>query len=479
VTVTRDGVPAPDIVVQLAIDGVVWPIAMTGSDGVALWEGLVAGTARVTAWEGCPGLDGRCDPYFTPEAAEVGLGEGRTSVSLAIQHFSLDATTSGVISWPEVWAGEIHVTGSVIVAEGGSLTIAPGTRVLVSAEDDGRYLDEMESIGSDRPRLMGLGGPIVALGTAAAPITIEAAEPGARWGGMSGWLDLRSVTMSGFDGYGGIPRDQTFRQVTMIGEGQAECARFAGGQIHLWNSVFVECSVQVDLPPGEDGEVVVENDTFVTTATPDLPAVRFVTPLSEEFITQHVVFRNDLVSGRWAVGVALGGQPFPGDSVWGHNAFFDWGPKRGQWNPQYVYEGTYHRANGSVLTGTNAIDWIWSDNFQKTWSSTRNADALNAYAQFIPGTYRPQYLDCGDTPATMCATAIDWGDPELRDADGSPSDIGAFGGPGSNRWDDDVLVCPDLVPESLCLVAYAGPGVIPNPWDATPGSPADLLTEGD
>jgi len=45
-------------------------------------------------------------------------------------------TTHGRIQWDETWQGEIHVIGDIIVEEGFTLTIEPGTRVLIAANQD-------------------------------------------------------------------------------------------------------------------------------------------------------------------------------------------------------------------------------------------------------------------------------------------------------------------------------------------------------
>jgi parallel beta-helix repeat protein len=48
----------------------------------------------------------------------------------------VNQTTHGYITWDEIWRGEVHIVGDVIVEEGATLTIEPGTVVRVAANQD-------------------------------------------------------------------------------------------------------------------------------------------------------------------------------------------------------------------------------------------------------------------------------------------------------------------------------------------------------
>jgi hypothetical protein len=48
----------------------------------------------------------------------------------------LNKTTHGRIRWNEIWRGEVHITGDIIVERGFTLTIEPGTKVLITANYD-------------------------------------------------------------------------------------------------------------------------------------------------------------------------------------------------------------------------------------------------------------------------------------------------------------------------------------------------------
>jgi len=65
-------------------------------------------------------------------------------------------TTHGRIQWDETWQGEIHVIGDIIVEEGFTLTIEPGTRVLLAANQDAENLfdwpfDMQQGIRQEHP----------------------------------------------------------------------------------------------------------------------------------------------------------------------------------------------------------------------------------------------------------------------------------------------------------------------------------------
>ncbi|MBU1879530.1 MAG: hypothetical protein KJ734_11315, partial [Chloroflexi bacterium] len=49
---------------------------------------------------------------------------------------AVNRTTHGRIQWNEIWRGEIRIVGDIIVEEGVTLTIEPGTVVRVAANQD-------------------------------------------------------------------------------------------------------------------------------------------------------------------------------------------------------------------------------------------------------------------------------------------------------------------------------------------------------
>jgi hypothetical protein len=57
---------------------------------------------------------------------------GTTAVATPI----VNQTTHGVIEWDEVWRDEIHIIGDILVEDRSTLTIEPGTKVLIAANQD-------------------------------------------------------------------------------------------------------------------------------------------------------------------------------------------------------------------------------------------------------------------------------------------------------------------------------------------------------
>jgi hypothetical protein len=80
-------------------------------------------------------------------------------------------SVSGTLAGDSVWSGIIHVTGDVVVPAGRTLTIQPGTLVLIDGVSSG-------SGGID----LDVSGAIKALGTAESPVTFTAFDPAKAWG---------------------------------------------------------------------------------------------------------------------------------------------------------------------------------------------------------------------------------------------------------------------------------------------------------
>jgi len=67
-----------------------------------------------------------------------------------------NTTRKGIISEDEIWRGEIHIIGDIIVEKGFTLTIEPGTKVLVAANQDAENLfnspfDMQQGIRQEHP----------------------------------------------------------------------------------------------------------------------------------------------------------------------------------------------------------------------------------------------------------------------------------------------------------------------------------------
>ncbi|RIK83172.1 MAG: hypothetical protein DCC68_04345 [Planctomycetota bacterium] len=108
---------------------------------------------------------------FTLNAVANGLNASKPMTSLAgVAQTNVSGTLPGTAT---NWSGVIHVTGDVTVPAGHTLTIQPGTLVLV----DGNATP-LSTNGAD----IVVAGTVNSLGTAASPVTITATNPAAPWG---------------------------------------------------------------------------------------------------------------------------------------------------------------------------------------------------------------------------------------------------------------------------------------------------------
>ncbi len=99
-----------------------------------------------------------------------------TSTSKALSSLGTTAATavSGTLAGAQTWSGIIHVTADVTVPAGATLTIAPGTHVLMQGTTEAG-----SETGAD---LIIDGGSLIADGTASQPISITSHISTGRWG---------------------------------------------------------------------------------------------------------------------------------------------------------------------------------------------------------------------------------------------------------------------------------------------------------
>jgi hypothetical protein len=144
-----------DAVARLSVDN---PGVALSDDIIFLRNGL--GSALVT-------FRGQGDFVLTAEVD--GMAENRLLVDLSDEPIM---TVSGELAGDStVWTGIVHVTDDLLVPRGHTLTIQPGTLVLLDGVGSG-------SGGKD----IDVQGTIEALGTASAPVTFTAFDPTEAWG---------------------------------------------------------------------------------------------------------------------------------------------------------------------------------------------------------------------------------------------------------------------------------------------------------
>jgi len=143
-----------DAVASISVDN---PNVNLSTNKVVLYNGL--GSTLVV-------FTGSGDFKLTAEVN--GMEDSRLLTDLAGEPVT---SVSGTLAGDSVWSGIIHVTGDVVVPAGRTLTIQPGTLVLIEGVSSG-------SGGAD----IDVFGTIKALGTAESPVTFTAFDPAKAWG---------------------------------------------------------------------------------------------------------------------------------------------------------------------------------------------------------------------------------------------------------------------------------------------------------
>jgi len=455
--------------------------AATDEPGTAHWLDIEATQIEVMVSTTCIAESAEC--FVSPDRGfeAVTLQPGLTSVQLAVERYDLNRTTTGVLPGNEVWASEVTLTGSVVIPAGQTLVIASGTVVTFAGTDDKAYTASIEPLDKPDGIAVWSEGLVVVEGTATAPVRFGPDTEDGHWAGLFDSFDAsafesvggreirlfegsqvagalissRSITIAPgveFD-HNIVESDNTTAEMggarlhhnRLTGAGQSDCLRLDGLSGHeLHNNIFIECPIIAESRPEEQPveddplPLVIENNVFVTSAPMSSPAVtidnEFVAvkrrePDPEQFDTVQVFFRNNIVHGPWPEGVYLGARPLNIGSVFKNNAFFGLDPDPlYPFDPDnnYTYGGRLDRSGLFSLTGVTALNFAWSDRISRGWSpGARGADVYE-YVEFVD-------LE-GDFRLAPISPAIDAGHANIRDADGGPSDIGAYGGPGSEDW---------------------------------------------
>jgi parallel beta-helix repeat protein len=378
----------------------------------------------------------------------------------------VNATMTGTITRDEIWRGEIHLTGDITMTNGAVLTIEPGTVVLVAPNSDdqhccpGDFDDEYTRTNNDPTRfeawnmntiqINGQGAVIRAIGTPEEPIVFrpegDDTSP-AQWegvhlergtiqyatllyGGHTAIQVLRSATeeieiahnevrfflWAGIDSHsddvwihhnivegGGHQaigvRGNTLAEHNIVIGGQSGIAVENGAGAVIRNNIVIDCARGMELRSGSD-ITVVNNTVARIDGPPDgwyyqgaliYPAFEYGGGIDSHLDTPEITMTNNILFGAFDWGIGLHKQPGPGSVV-------DYNLMWGQTEP-YVGEG--ERAAG--------------------------AHSLSQDPLFVDS-------GVGDFKLLDASPARDAGAPSLFDADGSPSDLGAYGGPKGQGW---------------------------------------------
>lgn len=377
----------------------------------------------------------------------------------------VNATTSGTVGADEIWRGEIHLTGDIFLAPGVTLTIEPGTTVfLASLSDDqgccigGGYLDDYTRSHNDptdgdqwTPKAIaidGRGAAIWAVGTPEQRIVFrpegDSSSP-AQWDGIlvdTGSIQYVDVLYGGHTAiqvvggaseveiahnevrhylWAGIdvhaPGAWVHHNVVEGGGHQAISARRdslvehnvvlrsqTGIGIESADGVVVRNNIIIDSARGIEirsgGNVVVHNNTIA----------RIAGPPDGWYFGDQLVYPAFEVGGGIENYLTFDGAEIINNIVYGP---FDWGI------------GLHHAFGGNPLIGANLL---WGQVEGYSGPGSPSAGAVIAVD--------PAFVDApnGDLRLSEGSPAIDAGWPDITDANGSPSDLGAYGGPAAGHW---------------------------------------------
>ncbi len=374
-------------------------------------------------------------------------------------------TTSGTILEDETWSGEIHLTGSIFLANGATLTIKPGTIIYIASNSDDQQMgigfdDEYTRSHNDPVRLKewsknailidGRGGIMHAIGTPEEPITFRPegdSTSSAQWDGI--YIERGTIKYA-IILYGGRTAIQALGNVgeeMEIAYNEVPYSHWAGIASHtnnVWihhniveggghqaisvqgntiaennivlnaqtgfgvensngavvrNNIAIDCVRAVELRGGNN--FIVENNTFARVSGPPdgwyyqeeliYPAFNPGGGI-ELYVPTVARITNNIVYGPFNSGIGLHQIPQDG-SIVAYNLI--WGTK-------------------DMLAGAGrSSNMVWTN------------------IEDDPLFINPQNLDFH---LLSNSSAIDSGDPEIIDADGSISDIGAYGGEFGTNW---------------------------------------------
>lgn len=373
--------------------------------------------------------------------------------------------TSGTIRSNETWRGEIHLTGDITFENNAVLTIEPGTMVYVASNSDDRYsgvdcLDDYISGHNDPVGLAdwdqnailidGRGGVINAVGTREQPITFRPegdSTSSAQWSGI--FIEKGSIQHS-IILYGGRTALQVVSSAVDVEiayneirfahwEGLSDFGRntwihhniVEGGGHQAMNNAMnavVEYNIAMNAQTchAVDGTGIVRNNLFINCAR----GIRIAFGDGSQVVNNTIAwvqgppegwyFQGNLIYPAFEVTEAISiGKPFTGLMVLNNLIY-------GPFQNSFVFY--------SVPGKGTQIDYnlLWEQ--RALFAGQQAAGFLGGNNLFAD----PLFIDpaAGDFHLTPGSPALDTGHPDILDPDGSPSDLGAYGGPQGGGWQE-------------------------------------------
>lgn len=378
----------------------------------------------------------------------------------------VNATTSGTIARDEIWRGEIHLTGDITMANGATLTIEPGTVVYIASNGDdqhccaGDFDDEYTRSNNDPTRfgswnmnailIDGRGGIIHAVGTSEKPIAFrpegDNTSP-AQWDGVYIERGTIQYTILLYGGHTVIQPLGKSGEVIEIAHNEVRYFLWAGIDAHTTNVWIHNNIVEGGGHHGigiHNDNVVVENNIIMNCQTgvnlhqQDNANVRNNLILdctngiavngTNSIITNNTVAR---VKGPPAGWYFQGQLIYPAFSAGGGIIGSAEGPETivnniiyGSFNWAIAYHGGEPTKGARVESN---LYWNTKSPFGGPGQTIISRNNFNLDPQFVDPIKQDFHL-------LPSSPAIDAGDPSIFDADGSRSDLGAYGGMGGQGW---------------------------------------------
>ena len=376
----------------------------------------------------------------------------------------INTTTSGRISEDEIWEGEILITGDIFLDNGVTLTIRPGTTVLLAANSDdqqsgGGFDDAPTRDNNDPVRLeewhknvisiVGIGGTIIAVGNPEERITFRPTgddDSTAQWDG----IEIESGTIQYADIlYGGRVAINVLGKPTgvEIAHNQVRYFHWAGIDAHTSDVWFHHNIIE----GGGHQAITCTNNSLIEHNIIIASNTAMRCHGSEGFVIRNNLILDSLlgisIQSSHVVEVynnviaEVNGPPdgFYYQDVLIYPAGFAgvggiWNFGRGQTS---IYNNIINIPGGCGIgihtepAPNSLID------FNLFWRNESNACAF-PISDYGSANFEadPMFVDlqAGDFHLHVDSPAVDTGSPDLLDPDGSPADLGIYGGPAGNGW---------------------------------------------
>ncbi|MBI3177059.1 MAG: right-handed parallel beta-helix repeat-containing protein [Chloroflexi bacterium] len=376
----------------------------------------------------------------------------------------VNVTRSGEIKHNEIWRGEVHLTGDIRVPKGVTLTIEPGTTVYLAAfQDDqhqgGEYHDEHVDKVNDPVRLtdwsadaitiLGMQGTIIAVGTPEQPIVFRPEgddDSPAQWEGITLGRGAVKYAKIYYAGRTAVQLNGSTADVE-VAYNEIRYFHWVGIDSHKTN-VWIHDNV---LEGGGHQSISAHENNIVEHNL----IYNAETGISTE--SDGAIVRNNII-----VDCARGMELRYGERLQIANNTIAWinGPPEGWYfQGQRIYtpfeqgggiENYRQNASGTVIVNNlifGSFDWgigLHKDleaearvDYNLMWGqATLYAGKGQTQAGQNNFSANPLFVDAahGDFHLRSGSPAIDAGDPSVLDADGSRSDLGAYGGPQGAGW---------------------------------------------